>query len=278
MEGVSMNIKTVIIITSHSAYLDVCQNFIFLFNKYWNNCPFKIVLSYYGENINVADNFQNVEVLYNGEKTTLPTCIYNVKKKYNADYYLCFLGDAFITKKIDTDTVNDILISLKENNISYCNLKPKHILYNLMSKYKIDEYQRYLTVNERYGVSFVSFIAASDFIEKKFRNGITDLEFEIEYLNKGIIVEKDPFFYSILKKNIFNIYPGIVKGKWEKTVLNKLKKENPEFEFCKRESLSYKSEIIIKISRITSNFVPNKMRKKIKKIISLLFDFKFNTK
>lgn len=44
--------------------------------------------------------------MFNGPDATLVDCIVNASNKYRSDYYMVFLGDAFICGKVDWRNTN----------------------------------------------------------------------------------------------------------------------------------------------------------------------------
>ncbi len=84
----------VIVLPTHSDYIEITKIFLQLLKKNWSDCPFKIIISVTGEKIVVDD----AEIVYNGKKASLIDCLVNVSKQYNSKYYISFLGDAFINK------------------------------------------------------------------------------------------------------------------------------------------------------------------------------------
>ena len=259
----------IIIIPTNSAYLDICENFLNLLRINWKNCKYKIIFSVCGEDKRITD----CETIYNGENATLPKCILNAKRLYPADYYFVFLGDAFISKLVNNEDVEKCLLEMHEYNINYCRLLPQ----NILGKERIIEKRlRYINTNERYGHSFIAFIATKQFIEKEFGKGISDRDFEIKYLelankNRNVSYFKDR---AICRKNIFHIMPGIEKGKWDRIVLKKLKYRYPEINFAKRDLISIKKEVFLLIRRKIKHIIPSNMRRSIKRKIKTkdLFD------
>lgn len=267
-----MKEKTIIIIPTHTDYMDVCKDFFYLMKHNWKDCPFKIVLSITGKN---QKDYNFHEYVTNPIDSTLTFCIYNAMKKYDAQYYICMLGDAFIDAKINNKDFFDLIDYMLNNNLDYCNLIP----HNHLNCIKLNDYSRYINMNERYGISFVAFIASKKFIDAEFGKEISDLEFEKKYIEIAEKSKKNDFYskYIILKTNIFNIYPGIVKGKWNRKVLRRLIRHNKNACFNTRPKLSIKEQIILDISNKFSFLFTNNCRKKIKKIISKVFKYTFTT-
>lgn len=259
--------RCVVILLTHSKYLDICKIFVDLFYKNWRDCPYRMVVSVTGYNNKYMK--KNPLFLYNGEDATLPMCLYNAVEKFPADYYCSFLGDAFISKKINQRNFSELLENLNKNNIEYCSLLPQRAYGR---KKLMNANCRYIHSTDRYSHSFIAFIANEAFINREFKEKITDLEFEEKYLE--IANQKQPNFYFkqrvILDKNIFSIYPGIVKGKWERNIYNSIKKKNPEINLGKRKIHGFCFTVYLFCVRNIIQKLPNKIRIIIKKVAEKL--------
>lgn len=164
--------KILVSLVTHSAYKDVCDNFIALFDKNWHNCAYDFCISVIGEKI----SFPGQNTVFHGENCTLPEALYNVVNNSEYDYCISFLGDAFINKSIDNKMVESLIKELDENNIAYCNLIPR-IAYRFHKKMATKN-TRYISTSDSYNMSFVAFIASREFILKEFAGKVTDLDFE----------------------------------------------------------------------------------------------------
>lgn len=246
----------VIIIPTHSSYIDIVKNFLELFKKNWENCNYLIIISVCGENINM-DGFK---ILYNGKNASLIDCIVNVKNKYPSNYYMCFLGDAFINKKIIQKDVDKLLKTMYDGNIQYCSLL---CVKNYKKVKSYNDKLRYINSKDRYSHNFVAFIASHCYIDTIMAKCKSDLEYELLYLNN-----QKNFYYDfdlIFKKNYFGLMPGITKGKWNRFVLNTLKKNNREINFAYRPTESFFESLYSIIREKIIGYIPLSIRKIIKK-------------
>ncbi len=258
----------VIVIPTHSSYKTIVLNFLQLFEKNWKDCPYKIVISICGENI----QFEGLNTIYNGENTSLIECISNAVKLFDARYYMCFLGDAFINKKIDTKEFLKDFNEISNKAIDYCCL-------NYVKRYKkekkFNNKFRYINSKDRYSHSFVAFIASKKFMTKDLVDFDSDLSFEKYYLN-----DKKSFYYSnhiIVRKNYFAILPGITKGKWDRINFHILQKSNPEIDFDSREIEPFINTVLNFLRKKFINKIPRSLRVLSKKIIKKVFNIQFAT-
>lgn len=253
---------------THSSYLDVCELFIYLLRKNWPDCPYRIVCSIYGEDKKIA----NVECMYIGTNQIITDCIVEVAKKYESRFYMCFLGDAFISNTVTTAEVDRLINDLDRKSANYCNLTVnyfnKRILKNTII-YNLD-------YRENYGHSFVSFIATKKFIMEELHN-VTDYEFEMKYQNsrsKNNDIFNDRYRVS---SNIMNIFPTVEKGKWDRFALKKVRKYNPEINIGNRKVTSVIEQGYMLMKIILHEFLPSTITEKIKKFLSSI-GFSFASK
>lgn len=260
------NINYKIIMPTTTNYLDISLNFIELLRINWPDAFQNVILSVAGELKSNKNVFRQVKIVENEKGSSLPECVYNASQRYEADLYIIFLGDAFITKKVDCSKVINLLNSLIEHKIQYCRLLPQ--LYLKKSPFE-NHLFRYITSNERYSHSFVAFIATRAFIDSEFSDGKTDRDFELKYLK--IASEKRNYTYKdrvILKKNIFHILPSIQKGKWDLLNYWYLQYRYPTVQLSnKREKINICFEIVLYARKLMLPFVSDNFRMKIKQLL-----------
>ena len=256
---------------THSAYVDICDNFIELFRENWKDCPFEIVGTVVGKNVKI----EGIETIYIGSEGTLTDCINVAVDKYEADFYMCFLGDAFISTKICTSQVYDLLENLKINKANYCKLIPLN--KDLKNKENEKRIIRNIKEKDRYAHTFVAFVATKSFVKEELV-GKTDLEFEYKYLKIADTSIENLAFCDrfIVVKDVFHIIPSIVKGKWDRTALRIVKHDNPKINFSSREKMSILEQTRVSLINTVEDFVPSRIRKIIKKTLSEI-GFKFAT-
>ncbi len=251
--------KINIIIPTHSSYKNTVLTFLQLLEKNWQNCPYDIIVSMTGKKTKI----EKYTVLYNGKNASLIDCLANATKKYPSDYYISFLGDAFINKKINAAETERILETLAQNKIDYCSL---NYVRNYKKAKNFDSRLRYINPRDRYSHSFVAFVASRDYILNELTNFSSDLDFEKHYL-----ACKSSFYYNnhlIVKQNYFNILPSIEKGKWDRINLCRLKHDNPEVKFEQRPISSLTYSLIVHARKKIIRFLPSGIRNASKKILS----------
>lgn len=263
--------KCVIVIPTHSSYIDICENFVDLIKNNWSDCPYKIVLSVFGENKKI----EGIDTIFNEASASITECLVNVTQKYKAKVYLSFLGDAFIARKVDDSIIQMFINEFLKYEIEYCRLFAQKVRFR---RIKVGHTMRKLK-SVRYGMSFVAFAATEDFILKEFGNGETDLDFELKYLDIAEKTNGKIFSNTktMLAKNYFHIIPGIEKGKWDRFALYRLRKSNPTICFSDREKISLKWELYLILRKIYLKIVPLQVGLGTKKMLKKIFKNSFVT-
>lgn len=263
--------KVLVSLVTHSAYKDICENFVALFNKNWNTCTFDFIISVVGDDV----RFDDIKTIYHGKHCQLPMAIYNVMVESDYDYCISFLGDAFINSPVDNLAVEQLLSFIQSKRINYCCLIPR-IPFRLKKKTASKD-TRYISVNDAYNMCFVAFIASKKFVLEEFNN-ISDLEFETKYLGN---TNKNNFYYDdrvILTRNIFNLEPGIDAGMWNRRAIKKLNRDNEDIIFSERKKVPVLKSIKNNIIQVMQIFISKKQRFYLKTMISRIFKVKFMTK
>ena len=259
-----------IILPTNVKYLDIVRNYIELLKVNWPEAYKRLIISVSGP-VDESISFNDIPIVRNSELASLPSCVLNATLNYRADYYLVFLGDAFIFKRINNKSVESLLSSLLKENISYCRLLPQ------LSLYKKNNQKSYRRINtdERYGHSLIAFGASPKFIKTEFSHNITDRDFEQKYLK--LANKKENVYFKnrvILQKNLFHILPSIQKGKWDRINYFYLKKKYPKINFSNRKVIGWKYECILQLRRLILPVIPDYIRIKIKNKNCKYFDTK----
>lgn len=258
-----MKKKYIIIVPTHSSYIDVCENFISVLHKNWSPENYICILSICGPPYSqkLSSGWMSI---YNGERATLPECVYKASQAYPSDYYFVFLGDAFIDNPVDGAYVEELLNEVKSHKIAYCKLEPQGHFSRTKTAGNLI---RYIRMDERYAHSFVAYLASGAFIQNEFANGLTDREFELKYLEYANNPGYSKVFYedrAIVLRNGFSIMAGIEKGMWDRTVLCHLKNKYKDIDFAERAKVGIIHQLYIKVRLALIPFIPNQIRLTIK--------------
>lgn len=256
--------ECVVVISTYSSYIDVCEIFFKLIKKNWPDCPYRMILAVIGEDIRIS----GVEGIYIGPEGKLTDCVVSVMKWIPANYYLCMLGDAFMNARVNTEEVSELLKAMKEDGIEYCRLKP--ILKSDLNTVKP---YRSTIFGRAYMYGFASFLANAEFIHREL-SGISDLEFERKYM-RDCEDAKNAVKYlhsAVLIKDIFHIVSGISKGKWDRRNYRIIKRDNPEVacDLLCRKKVSIPRQLRMDIHGMIIRSCSVKTQKKMKDFLGIL--------
>lgn len=257
----------VIIIPTHSSYIGIVKNFLQLFKKNWPECPYDVIVSVTGEKVRLND----ATALYCGKNASLIECVMKATK--NSKNCICMLGDMFINSKVDNKAIVEIIERLEKDNIQYCSLS---YVKNYKKEKKYSEELRCINNLDRYSHNFGAFFASRNFIENELAKYETDLAFEEAFLH-----QKENYYFTdhlIVRKNYFNLLPGITKGEWDRINFRRLKKSNPEIVFADRPIQSRKNSVICHVRGKVVSHLPNFVRVGMKGSIERVFHINFGVR
>ena len=259
----------IIILPTHSNYQGVVRNFLQLLKKNWPNCPYEIIISVAGKRFTI----DGYKIIYNGANASLVDCVVNVAEKCKSKYYISFLGDAFINRKIDDRVVAEIFSEIRNNKINYCSLQ---CVKNYKKRKNFNKRLRFINSLDRYSHNFTAFVASQEYIMDELSKNKSDLDFEKKYLSPTI--EKYYSNHLIVNKNYFKLLPSITKGKWDRINYGKLLRKNPEIEFDYRKKQSWKYSILCHLRNYFVSYLPSSMRIGAKNKVEEIFKIKFGVK
>jgi hypothetical protein len=225
-----INKKVAFLVLSCDKYSDLWEPFAQLFERYWQDCPFD---KYFASNQIPFDKYGFQSILMGEDKTWssgLQTALFQLKDKY--DYVLITLEDLFLTEKVD----NNFLLSCTNE---FINRKGNHL--KLYTKTKIRKSkQPYIEVMKPNIPYRHNCVYAMWKIETLLNVLVsTENAWEFEKTGAKRTATMNGFYYAV--RNAFVISNAVVKGKWVKRELNKIRQELPGME-VKRDVLSDKEE------------------------------------
>ena len=146
-----------ILVVSYDGYRDMWNDFFNCKKLNWPDCPYETVLA------NNIDDFQyeGVRVINCGKDAQWSTRTRKALEAINTKYVCFMLEDFFISKKVETTVIEDVLKTMETNEIKY---------YKLLSLSKFttpyfnkSKGERIIPANLRYGVSLMAAIWNKDY-------------------------------------------------------------------------------------------------------------------
>ena len=269
------NEKLAIIIPACDKYLDIFSEYMRYFRINWIDCPFEIILvtevKYY--------NDPRVTSLITSTTTNWTGRVLEGIKHTKCKYILTTIEDGFISKKVNTEDVFDILNFMEHNNIVYYrNPKTGHIKTKGNS-FKDFEYACKIEKDGIYSRTLGIDIWNRDALIDLFGDGTKtawDVEnYFLEYAANSLPGYFDDWVSD--SRNFLNVIETVSKGKWIPSAIIEFKKLKIPINIGNRGILPYSDTIRRNIHKIMNYIVPKKYRKSTKSILSR-FGFKFASK
>ena len=261
------NEKIKIIVHISSKYIDISDIFFSLLKKYYQNCPYTIIINYADSFVFKEYNIRN-SIINIGNGNSLTNDVVAISNKYKCDYYVSILADMFISDYINQERIDELFEECYKRNISYCRLIGSNQQNDIISN---------INKNDIWAVSFCGFIASREYINKYFTLFKNDLEFEEYYVKISNNTYCKEEFYDDLyinNTNLFNVKHGIKNGVWIRKTKNYLKKIGVTID-KKRKTMSICSLMLWKLKQYLRKYIKNENRIKIKKYLSYVgIDFK----
>ena len=199
-----------ILVVSYDGYSDMWPDFFNCKKINWPDCPFETVIA----NNEKSFDFDNVRVINCGKSAQWSTRTRIALEAINTKYVCFLLEDFFISEKVDTSVINDVLTTMESNNLKY---------YKLMSLSKIatpyfDKHkgERTIPANLKYGVSLLAAIWDREyFLSLVGKEDYNPWRFEIERNQDAEAAGTDTTLCGLYnEKNILKICHMVVQGKY----------------------------------------------------------------
>lgn len=266
--------EVAILISTYDAYYEALRISIEMFKRFWPDCKYEFI---------VANNTKKID----DERITLINCGDEAKSwceralkainETKADYYIMLMEDIFITRRVDTKEIENIIGFMKENKIDFYKLIPVP-----PPKGELFEGTKHIhKINKQtpYGININSAIYSREFFLEILGDGkISAWDLEERFI-KETTTAPDEYFKNCVSddRNVLNTIHGIIQGKWLKSTVKELKKLGITVDIGNRGYYPISQIIRRKTFVFVRNIVSSDVRRTFKKILSKL-GFKFVTK
>ncbi len=209
---------------------DMWNIFLTLFNKYWPNCDFKMILltDYLGDT-KYYDRFDEIVVLDSNWHDMVIAGI----KKAKTDYVMLFMDDYLICDYIKNDDIMKYLKFAREYDVANIRLMESPTIK--AAPYTVDSKFSYYEPGTAYSFSTQVGIWNSEFLTKNIKSNWSAWDFE----RIGSIQVKDnkhpllaPLDYT------FPYEEGVRRGKWMDNGVRLCKRNNIKLDFEKRPAMT----------------------------------------
>ena len=259
------------VLTTCDSYYDVAKHFFPILNIYWKD--FNANCYVINETSKKSYGYSKEIIINAGNTRTwierLEYGLSRVKEKY----ILFMMDDYYLGKTVSNQEINHFVDYMIAHKIVYLDLRN-----NLHYKTKLVDSFSLIPKNVLYGISLQASIWNKEYLLSLLR-GKKGTAWEVENIFNGQISDVKNTFYDgflAFPNNALNIQNGIIKGKWDKTVINFYKKRNYAIDKGNRELLPRKENLRMNIHSFFLKHFSTKTIRRLKKILGR-FGFKFVT-
>jgi len=255
-----------VVVNSFDGYSDLWPYFFQLFDLYWKDCPYNVVL------VSNYKDYCEVQTIKTGDKVDWVSRTLEALNRINTPYVMLLLEDYFLSKKIEKKKITKIESFLLSNDIRYLRLVeiPK-------SKTKSKSSIIPILSCEEYGINLQASIWKNTFLKSilmEIKCG-SAWDFEIYLLKKVESSNKNALEGCFtLKNNVFGFHNAVLKGKWFRRELKYYRKKGIIIDYSKRGKLSFFEEKKFVIAQFLKRHLSVSARKRLKKMLRR-FGFKF---
>lgn len=269
------NREMAIVIITCDAYADVMKEYLRYFKMNWPDCPFELIVV---TETTGLDDDRAMFIKAGKETQWTQRAIIGIDST-NCPYIFMSMDDGFISDKVDTNEVLNILGFMKKHDIKYYrNPKRKYehrnnpVFPDRQSAYKIRK-------NEVYGIDFGHNIWKKEKIRELLGDGSRNAWQIEEYLNEIALNSEHGYYDDIVsdRDNFLNIIETVSGGKWMPVEIKRLEALGHPVNLGNRGILPKSDTYRRKLHGFANRLVPAKHRKTVKKIVGKL-GYKFVTK
>lgn len=248
--------KFAVLIMSCDKYSDLWEPFFKLFWRFWPDCPFNVYLL----SNKVSTDVPQVKNLLVGYDISWSDSLHKGVVQLKEEYVFLFLNDYFLYDFVKTNKVLNVFNWIIESNANYVRMRPspkpdKHYndLVGVVSKGTI------------YRASAFS-VWEKDILLNLLKPGESGWDFEV-YGS----VRSDSYdgFYSIWE-NYFSFIHGVIKGKWQRNAVRKLKSFGVDINLTKRDRMTLIETVVLYLRQQRLKLLklfPAKYRRNIKDFV-----------
>ena len=242
------------LVVSCDKYSDLWEPYFSLFWRFWPDCPFSVYLL----NNNIDLTIPQVQILSVGEDISWSDNLRKAITPLKEEYILLLIEDFFICDFIDTAKLLEVLARALDKKVNCIRMtalpKPDK---------RIDEAIGIASKGTVYRTSVVSSVWKKGVLLDLLKPGENAWDFEI---NGSVRSDAYDAFYSTCQ-NHFPTINGVIKGKWQRSAIRKLKSFGIEPDLTNRTVMSRKEATLFSLKEFrtkTLHLFPAKHRRKVK--------------
>jgi hypothetical protein len=227
------------LVVSCDKYKDLWEPFFKTFFKFWKDCTYKLYL---------ASNYEEypdekVTNISFGEDKDYSTNLINILKEIEEEWVIVWFEDAFITKTINNNLIENLINEAISKKIDYLKLTVDYPLYYGIKSENFGPIPRGVKYRSAMGMALYH----KSTLNKILLPGQSAWQLDISNAADELDIE----FYTLNSKYRFNrpvsIINSVIKGKWYKTAPAFLKKVGLKNFIPNREVQPLKDYLYIKL-------------------------------
>ncbi|MDC4205851.1 MAG: hypothetical protein MPW17_05655 [Candidatus Manganitrophus sp.] len=244
------NSDLAIVVASCDKYSDLWEPLFDLFFKHWPDCPFPVYL------VANQKRFEHSKVttLLSGEDRDWSSSIQQAVQGLPHRYFLFWIDDAFLVKKVDTQGLLRVLEDAIGRNFSFLRLRP-----NPKPAIWLNAYLGEIEENADYRVTLFATVWRSEVFHKILKSGESAWEFELEGTKRSC---KMPRFLCT-KKEAFAYIHGVERGIWIRPAALELERMGYRLDFLRRPIMGHRQNLMHSYRQLKSvvfHLIPSRYR------------------
>lgn len=244
--------KLVMLVLSCDGYSDLWDDFFNLKEKYWPDCPYDWYV------VTESQDYSRigVEVIKCGKDLDWAGRLRYAIHTIDSKYYGIYLEDYFISAKVDSSIISELLDVMDNNAVTYINTSD--VFYSIISMREKEYFQKYLIKipnDKKYGLSTESGIWEKSFLLSKLgNNDYSAWQFEIDRVLEAASSEGLGGFNLCDERMPFHVSvkPVVIQGKIYPAARRFFARQGYSF-LTKRENMTIKQVLIFKLKMKMSN-------------------------
>jgi hypothetical protein len=248
-----------VLVVSCDKYADLWKPFFECFKRFWPDCPFNVYLMSNKKPLDVA----GVKNILTGDDLSWSDSMLAGINQLKEEYVLLFLDDLFLYKAVDTGEILRLVNWAVESKADYLRMNP---MYNKADT-PFNESVGIISKNGIYRTSTVMSMWKKTVLTSLLKPGESAWDLEVRGAARSDIYDG---FYAAWNNN-FPIINTVIKGKWSRRALKKMRSLNITIDLASRKVMTAKEETVYSLKHVRSyilSCLPVKYRKAIKKFFS----------
>jgi hypothetical protein len=247
--------RCAVLVVSCDNYSDVWDSFFELFHRYWSDCPFNIYLL----SNTINSSFPNVRNILTGKDISWSDNLKKALDDIEENYVLLIIEDLYLYNIVQTDRVLRVIDWAICSDANYVRMNPL-----TMADKAFNDLVGIVSEGTIYRTSTVMSLWNKEVLHELLKPGESAWDFEVY---GSIRSDKYDRFYATWQ-NYFPILNTIIKSKWNRFALYKLRKIGVYPDLSRRRVMTVEESAAFLLKRFRTmilKVVPSRFRRGLKK-------------